>query len=155
PEVTAMGGTMFSEALGGGTYWGTKNSSTGGSALSYIPELVWNENDLADGLGAGGGGASVTISKPDWQAGPGVPADGARDVPDLSLTSAASHDGYLVTYNGSGLFIVGGTSAAAPTMSGIITLLNQYVVKQGIQKAPGLGNINPQLYRLAQTTPAA
>jgi uncharacterized protein (TIGR03437 family) len=155
PEVTAMGGSMFSETLGGGNYWGSKNSTTGGSALSYIPEMVWNENDLAGGLGAGGGGASASISKPDWQTGPGVPSDGARDVPDLSLSSGAGHDGYLITYNGNNLYVVGGTSAAAPTMSGVITLLNQYLVKQGIQKSPGLGNINPQLYRLAQTTPAA
>ncbi len=155
PEVTAMGGTMFAETLGSSNYWGTKNSATGGSALSYIPEMVWNENDLAGGLGAGGGGASALISKPDWQAGPGVPADGARDVPDLSLSSGADHDGYLVTYNGNNLYVVGGTSAAAPTMSGVIVLLNQYLLKQGIQKSPGLGNINPQLYRMAQTAPAA
>ena len=97
PEVTAMGGTQFNE--GAAQYWGAKNASSGASALGYIPETVWNENDLADGLGAGGGGASATISKPDWQVGPGVPADGARDTPDLSLSSAG-HDGYLITYQG-------------------------------------------------------
>ncbi len=152
PEVTAMGGSQFAE--GSGVYWGAKNSSSGASALGYIPETVWNESDLAGGLGAGGGGASLTIAKPDWQTGPGVPADGARDTPDLSFSSAG-HDGYLVTYQGNNLYVVGGTSAAAPSMSGLLALLNQYVVKQGIQKAAGLGNINPQLYRMAQSTPAA
>jgi len=42
PEVTGMGGTMFNE--GSGAYWGTSNSATGASAVSYIPEVVWNES---------------------------------------------------------------------------------------------------------------
>ncbi|HEU5023109.1 MAG TPA: protease pro-enzyme activation domain-containing protein, partial [Bryobacteraceae bacterium] len=86
PEVTAMGGTMFDDASG--TWWGKKNSLTGASALGYIPEMVWNENTLANGLGAGGGGASALFAKPDWQKGPGVPDDGARDTPDLAVASA-------------------------------------------------------------------
>lgn len=146
PGVTAMGGTMFNE--GSGTYWGTKNASNGGSVLSYVPEVAWNESN-ATGLGAGGGGASVLYAKPDWQTGPGVPADGARDLPDLALSSAG-HDAYLIVYQGA-LAAVAGTSTAAPSMAGILGLLNQYVVKQGIQKTAGLGNINPQLYRLAQS----
>ena len=152
PEVTGMGGTMFHE--GSGAYWAAGNSTTGASALSYIPEVVWNETAPGSGLLAGGGGASASIAKPDWQTGPGVPSDGARDVPDLALSSAAAHDAYLITYQGS-LYGVGGTSAAAPSLSGILALLNQYVVKQGVQKTAGLGNINPQLYRMAQSVPAA
>jgi uncharacterized protein (TIGR03437 family) len=152
PEVTGMGGTMFNE--GSVAYWATSNSTTGASAVSYIPEVVWNETSPGSGLGAGGGGASASIPKPDWQTGPGVPSDGARDVPDLALSSAG-HDAYLITYQGNNLYGVGGTSAAAPSMSGILALLNQYVVKQGLQKTAGLGNINPQLYRMALTVPAA
>ncbi|HVW11003.1 MAG TPA: protease pro-enzyme activation domain-containing protein [Bryobacteraceae bacterium] len=151
PEVTSMGGTMFNDAAG--TWWGAKNSTTGASAFGYIPEMVWNENTLQYGLGASGGGPSGLIAKPAWQNGPGVPNDGARDTPDLAVASAG-HDGYLVT-EGSSLLVVGGTSAAAPSMAGLVTLLNQYVVKQGIQATAGLGNINPQLYRMAQTSPAA
>src|ERR1019366_8178670 len=41
---------------------------------------------------------------------------------------------------------------AAPMMAGVMALLNQYVVSNGLQKQPGLGNINPALYRMAQTT---
>ena len=41
PEVTAVGGTEFNE--GGGTYWNTTNGSNGGSAISYIPEMAWND----------------------------------------------------------------------------------------------------------------
>lgn len=152
PEVTGVGGTMLDDSAG--TYWSARNSVNGGSALSYIPEKVWNESANGFGLAASGGGSSRFFAKPDWQNGPGVPNDGARDVPDVSLT-AALHDGYLITYQGSSLFIVGGTSAAAPSFAGILALLNQYQVSQGFQKMPGLGNINPQLYRLARNIPAA
>ena len=40
PEITSVGGTTFNE--GSGTYWATKNDASGGSALSYIPEVAWN-----------------------------------------------------------------------------------------------------------------
>ncbi len=47
--------------------------------------------------------------------------------------------------------LVGGTSASTPVFAGIVTMLNQFVVTNGIQAAPGLGNINPTLYKLAAT----
>jgi uncharacterized protein (TIGR03437 family) len=148
PEVTGIGGTQFTE--GTGTYWKTTNSSTFGSALSYIPEAVWNES-AGSGLGASGGGASRLYAKPAWQNGPGVPADGARDVPDLAF-SAAGHDAYELVYEGTNASIAG-TSCGTPTFAGIVALLNQYQIKNAHQSAPGLGNINPQLYRLAQSAP--
>ena len=42
---------------------------------------------------------------------------------------------------------------AAPTMAGIVTLLNEYLVSTGAESQPGVGNINPTLYRLAQNVP--
>jgi uncharacterized protein (TIGR03437 family) len=150
PEVTGVGGTQFVE--GTGTYWATVNSANYGSALSYIPEAAWNESS-ASGLLASGGGASVLYAKPVWQTGPGVPNDNARDVPDVAF-SAAGHDGYFVTYNGAS-YIVSGTSASSPSMAGLVAVLNQYQVSKGVQAQAGLGNINPQLYRLAQTAPTA
>ncbi len=153
PEVTAVGGTMFNE--GSGTYWSSTNASFGVSALSYIPEIAWNQSSLSSGIQGGGGGASTVFPKPGWQTGPGVPADGVRDVPDLAL-SASLHDPYLVNDSEyGGLIAVGGTSCATPSMAGIVALLNHYQVKQGYQKTAGLGNINPQLYRLAQSAPGA
>ena len=151
PEVTGVGGTEFVE--GGATYWTSTNSSTFGSAVSYIPENAWNETSTINGLSATGGGASLIYSKPAWQAGPGVPDDNVRDVPDVAL-SAALHDAYLITVEGS-TTPVGGTSCAAPAMAGIVTLLNHYQVSKAFQKQPGLGNINPQLYRLARSAPSA
>lgn len=150
PEVTSVGGTQFVE--GNGSYWAAANDANSGSALSYIPEAAWNESSTS-GLAAAGGGASKLYAKPVWQSGPGVPADKARDVPDISL-SAATHDAYQVYISGLTLG-VGGTSAGTPSMAGITALLNHYLVKQGVLAKPGLGNINPQLYRLAQTAPGA
>ena len=147
PEVTGVGGSMFVE--GAGAYWANINGPNSGSALSYIPEVAWNENG-ADGLGSSGGGASALFGKPTWQTGPGVPNDNARDVPDVALASAG-HDGYIIIANGAALRVAG-TSAAAPSFAGIIALLNQYLVSNGLLAQPGLGNINPTLYRLAQST---
>jgi len=148
PEVTGVGGTEFSET--GTAVWGT-NGANLGSATSYIPEKVWNDTPIDLTLAASGGGASTVFAKPWWQAGPGVPNDSARDVPDVALAASADHDGYLMYAQG-GYSVVGGTSASSPSFAGIVTLLNQYVVAKGIQAKPGLGNINPNLYSLAQTT---
>lgn len=146
PEVTAVGGLEFDEQ--GGNYWSATNTANGASALSYIPEMVWNDAIVLNALWAGGGGTSIYFPKPAWQAGPGVPNDGARDVPDVAMAASIYHDGYQVI-NGGVTNTNGGTSAAAPVFAGVISLLNQYLVSKGIQSKPGLGNINPNLYRLA------
>jgi len=108
---------------------------------------------LSSGIGSSGGGASIYYPKPIWQNGPGVPPDKARDIPDISL-AAAGHDGYRTYLNGLN-YIYAGTSASTPALAGVLALLNQYQVQNGLQSAPGLGNINPDLYRLARTYPAA
>jgi subtilase family serine protease len=193
PEVTGAGGSEFTgdaaacpstgcsnnTAPADPPYWSGSGSGsdTVSSALEYIPETAWNDTtfDIANGggLSASGGGASAFASgffvKPSWQTGTGVPSDGARDVPDISLTASADHDGYLVcTEDGSngttscssgfrnaagGTFdIVGGTSAAAPTFSAILALFNQYF---GAASGSGLAPINPTLYSLAASHPSA
>ena len=152
PEVTAVGGTEFND--GGGGYWAARNNSSGGSALSYIPETAWNDSVALNTFAAGGGGASVLFPKPSWQTGPGVPNDNARDLPDVSLASSWLHDPFMIEYLG-GTYLTGGTSAATPSFAGIVALLNQYLVSQGSLTAPGLGNINPALYQLAQSVPGA
>jgi len=147
------------------TYWSAATTSPAVSLKSAIPEQVWNDffgYNLADGgnpaklaspvIVAGGGGASSdavflnnsTIgqgySKPAWQTGTGVPADGVRDLPDVSLFAA---NGYnysfypICAYPGdcssanltsSGTVAitgVGGTSVSAPSMAAIQALVNQ------------------------------
>ncbi len=49
PEVTGVGGTAIplvdlDNGADAGTYWGTSNGSTGGTAKSYIPEQNWNDD---------------------------------------------------------------------------------------------------------------
>jgi hypothetical protein len=149
PEVTGVGGTEFNE--GSGAYWSANPSANYSSALSYIPEVGWNDTTISGEISASGGGASIFFSKPSWQTGPGVPADNARDVPDISMAASADHDGYETSLTAAPSFIAqGGTSAAAQVFAGIIVLLNQYLVQGGYQAQAGVGNINPKLYSLAQ-----
>ena len=150
--TVAVGGTLFNENGHDSTYWNTSNSANFASAKSYIPENVWNETCTtqcpaqAAPLAASGGGASVFFGKPSWQSGvAGIPSDGFRDVPDVSLT-AASHDPYLLCLEAScqagDAFGVSGTSASAPAFAGIMALVNQ---KTGSRQ----GQANYVLYRLA------
>jgi uncharacterized protein (TIGR03437 family) len=152
PEVTGVGGTQFAE--GAGQYWNATNDATGASATSYIPEAAWNDSSLEGVPSASGGGASIFFTKPSWQNVSGVPSDNARHVPDISLNASPSHDGYLIYSSGSQQ-VVGGTSAGTPIYAGVAALLNQYLVGTGAQPAPGLGNINPNLYALYQAVPQA
>lgn len=155
PYNIAVGGTQFDDTANPSQYWNPTNDPvTGESALSYIPELVWNEsnNDPNDvSLYAGGGGVSTIYTKPDWQTAAGVPADGMRDVPDISFT-AALHDGYLLCIfeycsNGGDFFLVyGGTSASSPAAAGVMALVNQ---KMGGQPQ---GIANYTFYKLASVT---
>jgi len=149
PEITAIGGTEFVE--GSGQFWSAVNSSTLASALSYIPETTWNDSAQDGEPSASGGGASIYFPQPSWQTAVGVPPDNARHVPDISLTASADHDGYLVISNGR-QEIIGGTSAPTPAFAGLTALLNQYLVSSGSQTTPGVGNMNPGLYSLSQSS---
>lgn len=141
PFNIALGGTQFNENGADSAYWSATNNPDQSSALGYIPEVVWNES-CADpnvcgfaSLAASSGGASTLYSKPSWQAGPGVPNDGKRDLPDVSLDAAAAHDGYLICQGGicttdsGGKLInaefIGGTSAGTPTFAAIMALIVQ------------------------------
>jgi subtilase family serine protease len=188
-------------------FWSATNDPvTKASALSYIPEIPWNDGctskliysdplitggDYTHSYGptgfcntkigrefkfsvSGSGGPSTCFTgvpsipgvvsgtckgnpKPSWQKGvPGVPEDGLRDQPDLSLFAADGVWGsFLVTCmsdekqfgapcsaKNDALFLGGGgTSYAAPAMAGIQALIDQ---KHGRQ-----GNTNYVYYALA------
>ncbi|HYA17896.1 MAG TPA: S53 family peptidase, partial [Bryobacteraceae bacterium] len=144
PQVTSVGGTELNE--GSGNYWASTNNASDASALSYIPETTWNDSAIDGTASASGGGSSMFFTRPSWQTGSGTfSSDGMRDVPDVSFSASADHDGWLI-YSGGSLSIFGGTSVSAPLFAGILTLLNQYEVVNGYQKTPGLGNVNPKLY---------
>lgn len=167
PYVTGMGGSMYNEgtATGATTYWlGTNGTITAGSvvtgatysAAGYLPEAVWNEDVAGTTFSAGGGGPSAFFTKPAWQV--GTPADASRDLPDLALNSAASHDGYLYCVSascvngtfrasdGQSLTVGGGTSFSTPSFAGILALIEQ---KNGGGR---LGNVNPTIYALGNST---
>src|SRR5216684_169049 len=46
PNNVAVGGTDFSDLYSGteGTYWNSANTSAFGSAISYVPEIPWNDS---------------------------------------------------------------------------------------------------------------
>jgi hypothetical protein len=169
PFNIAVGGTQFQDLAQPATFWNPSNSSGFTSAKGYIPEAAWNEScdpSQAPGatnclfntffsLMAGGGGASTVYPKPSWQTGTGVPADNARDLPDVALAAASGHDGYIFcslgscqtqTSNGQvqlqGASLTGGASAATAAMAGILALVEQ---KNGAFQ----GQANFILYRLA------
>ena len=202
PYNVSVGGTDFGDTFAGtnSIYWSALNSSTFGSALSYVPEIPWN-NSCASALiatyvagttpssfcnsgegeqywgtiaGSGGPSGCATGSpsaggvvgatckgyaKPAWQTGIlGVPKDGVRDVPDVSLFAANGVWGHFYVFcdsdvnNGGtpctgppyGWSGAGGTSFASPIMAGIQALVNQ---KTGSRQ----GNPNPVYYALAAT----
>jgi subtilase family serine protease len=124
-------------------------------------------NPAGENAFAGGGGASscgittaagtcVGYPKPSWQTGATVPQDGVRDLPDVSLAAAGGHDGFLLCTEGAcqwtpqsdgsvtitNAAVVGGTSASAPSMAGIMALVEQ---KHGLYQ----GQANYVLYKLA------
>jgi len=123
-HVTAVGGTDTADVLDGTTskYFAPTPSVVGGSALSYVPEIPWNEscgNGVAakakgfssavafcqsqlklDPAGnyliseAGSGGPSSFVLKADWQKTVfNTSASLTRDVPDVALF-AGSFGGY-------------------------------------------------------------
>lgn len=152
PYSTCVGGTEFTaDIAAASTYWsGTNNPETLVSALQYIGEAVWNQSGTVAGganLWASGGGASLYYAKPAWQLAVGVPSDGQRDVPDVSLSASSSHDPFLIYSSDnrshtSTLEGIGGTSDAAPSMAAIAALLIQ-------QQNGRVGSFNPILYDLS------
>jgi len=152
-SVSLLASTRFNVAVGGtqfndnppSTYWGTSQSATV-TALSYIPENVWNETSGTN-LAATGGGVSIFFAKPTWQTAL-TPPDGFRDLPDISFASAG-HTPYLIclalSCSQQGFLQgISGTSAAAPSFAGIMALINQQVgSRQGLA--------NYVLYKLAAT----
>ena len=131
--------------------------TTWNDSTQYNNDLAQNQPLGAVGLSpdppniiAGGGGPSNCstmsattgtcvsgYSKPVWQRGVGVPADGVRDLPDVAMMAGNGFYGatWLVcdvtedcTVQSDGSFSFegyGGTSAAAPAFAGILALVEQ------------------------------
>ena len=136
---------------------GFTNIVGGGGGASNC--VVNNSTSSAIGACAGG------YLKPAWQRGTTVPADGVRDIPDISLMSGAGADNaaWLVCTdetgpNSSGVTITancaaqsdgqfyflgfGGTSTAAPAFAGILALLQEKTAGKLGQTVPGLYDLS-------------
>jgi hypothetical protein len=186
PFNVAVGGTDFDDAGKQATFWSSTNT-TGSreSAMGYIPEIPWNNScaaaatssnlntvcvnpspsSLLNIVGGSGGPSSVyKKTQAPWQNGI-TPADGHRDLPDVSLFASdgpSSNSFYLFCEqdfpftagsppscvpDASGHFSflgAGGTSASSPAFAGIMALINQ---QQGARQ----GNPNLVLYKIAGT----
>jgi len=115
----------------------------GGTSLTVnnnviTSEVVWHDSNTS----ASGGGVSSYFPLPDYQASANVPLEidtqfKGRGVPDVAA-DADPDTGYKVLVDGQEL-VIGGTSAVAPLMAGLIALLNQ-------QNGKPSGYIHPQLY---------
>jgi len=121
PFVLACGGTKL-------TVKGTAIES----------EVVWHESSDS----ATGGGVSDVFPVPDYQKSAGVPPSVStgfkgRGLPDVA-GDADPQTGYNVLVDGQEM-VIGGTSAVAPLMAGLIARVNQ-------QKGKPVGFINPALY---------
>ena len=175
------GSTEFS------TYWNTTPSDAAPtvSLLKPVPEQPWNSSQFGlniydyfseygnTTIAGGSGGASTAgypttvgstttygpYPKPSWQKGTGVPADSARDLPDVSLFAAFLGNGSSYSLCASDgdcepaangvvqISEVGGTSASSPSFAGVMALVNQQYGRQG--------QANFVLYPLATQYPAA
>lgn len=112
-------------------------------------------------------GACVSgYPKPSWQRGTGVPADGVRDLPDISLMAGTGHNlaAWIVCDESTGSGVgtdcsrqpdgsfgfagFGGTSASTPIFAGILALVQQ-------SSGGRLGQAAAQLYDLYNGTHAA
>jgi len=154
------------------TYWDTVPTlfpTT--SLLKPVPEQPWNDpfglNLYSDGIynpntstivGGSGGPSNCSTgvdatdgtyssctsgyAKPAWQSGSGVPTDGVRDLPDVSLFAAAGENDTsypictasyecVISDGDLTISVVGGTSASSPAMAGILALVNQKYGRQG------------------------
>jgi kumamolisin len=111
----------------------------GGTRLLSNSETVWNDQD---GF-ATGGGISDFFPVPEYQKNISLPANvnspgkKGRGVPDIAA-NADSETGYNILVDGQWT-VVGGTSAVAPLIAGLIALANQKLKKK-------TGFIHPKLY---------
>ena len=114
------------------------------------------------------GSCSGGYAKPSWQTGTGVPNDGKRDIPDVSLFASSGFLGNFYMMCESDItgapcslapnyyFIgIGGTSASSPAFAGIMALVNQQMAQTTQNPNERQGNANYIFYKLAAQQPTA
>jgi kumamolisin len=143
--------------------------AAGGTNLTLNPDNSiatsgpWNDTEYPSPFTAtagGGGGQSTFESRPWWQPTQSFASSKYRMVPDVSLFADES-PGYVIVCSGAvkscpaggqQIAYVGGTSAAAPLMAGMIALGTQKAKNEG---RPKPGFVPPLIYAKAKSTPGA
>ena len=121
PHVIGVGGTSLTIVNG------VNNGYINATGGSYGGETTWN-----NASGSGGGGVDPNEPIPVYQAGvAGTASQTFRNIPDLSY-DADPNTGVDIVINGTAYGYVGGTSAGAPQISGMIALANQLRAAQGL-----------------------
>jgi subtilase family serine protease len=108
----------------------------------------------------GGGGQSTFQDRPSWQPAQSFANSKYRMVPDIAAFADQSPGYPIVCSSGvqgcprsaQGITFVGGTSAAAPLVAGMIALWDQQAKQQGL---PRPGFVPPLLYATAKRNPGA
>lgn len=151
----------------GAGFSGNAEADCNNSAINGgLVQTVGSGGGPSSCIGGPGGVNTCTAGgnpKPSWQTGPGVPSDGVRDTPDLSLFAGDGLAGsFYITCqqdatSGAACSLAspyndflgfGGTSVSTQTFAGVMALMDQ--------KAGGAqGNPNPELYSLAAEENAA
>jgi kumamolisin len=140
---------------------GTNITLTSGNAIESSG--VWNDTKYPkpyEQTAGGGGGTSVLEDRPWWQ--PAISSQKTyRMVPDVAAFADPS-PGYVIICSqgvqgcgpgsGQSVAFVGGTSAAAPLVAGMIALWDQQAQKSGLPK-PGF--VPPLLYSIAAHEPGS
>jgi subtilase family serine protease len=143
-SVDFPGSSPWVISVGGSDVHATITSA--GTVTAYKSETVWAYGTCAyngtGSNGAGGGGKSLSYTKPTYQNGV-TPADGRRDTPDVSLLADDVNDGLFI-YQGGIQGGNGGTSEAAPQWAGLMAIIEQ---KKGNYKS--VLNPHTRLYQFA------
>jgi hypothetical protein len=114
PYNVSVGGTDFADTYQGlkATYWNSSNAGNFGSALSYVPEIPWNDSCasvlIGDYVGVlptyGSGGLCNSGQYMDTVAGSGAPSGCATGAPDTMGAVSGTCAGYPKPSWQSGLF---------------------------------------------------
>ncbi|XP_065830259.1 tripeptidyl-peptidase 1-like [Oscarella lobularis] len=126
PYVTAVGGTEMSDILFGHE---VGNIISGGGFSNVFSQPDYQKSAVTDFIGS-----SVHLPKSSYYNRSG------RAYPDVSALS----NGFTVVFNLIPTPGVAGTSCAAPTFSGIVSLVNDHLLQEGQST---LGFLNPLLYQ--------
>lgn len=158
PYVTAVGATELSGGTTGTAFKAPICKSTLKCADGGT-EVVASRKTIS--FFSSGGGFSTLTPQPAWQKAvvakylasgaflPG-PNDFNKSNYAFPVLSALGHNYYVEI--GGAVQAVDGTSAATPVISGLITALNGWRIANG---KPLLGYLNPLLYQIYDTNPAA